>query len=211
MMFAPFIPHAQERAAGGAVDTQMTWSALSTQINGVSVKADAVNSRVDQAVVCGRLGKVYAPGATGADANGCLSAQYVNSIVNCGNQGRIYNSASNSCVIPGEIASIIACGNQQKVYQASTNSCVEVAGGTRWVEVGPGPAAAGSDYGQLGRYKQRLAGMGYPECSGRPLGVICPTKNAYCATFQSESRTCGTTGGSERTCTTYSSTAYRCN
>ncbi|PZP39139.1 MAG: hypothetical protein DI585_05055 [Pseudomonas fluorescens] len=66
--------HAQERAASGSVDTQMTWTALKTAVGAVEGKADAVNARVDQIVVCGRKGMVYAPGDGAADAQGCKSA-----------------------------------------------------------------------------------------------------------------------------------------
>ena len=62
---------AQERSATGAAETQMSWSALSNQVSGISTRIDAVNSRVDQAVACGRANMLYAPGATGANSAGC--------------------------------------------------------------------------------------------------------------------------------------------
>lgn len=66
-----FTAHAQERTAGSSLDTQMTWTALAAQTKAASDKADAVNTRVDQAVLCGKKGKLYAPGVT---ADGCLEA-----------------------------------------------------------------------------------------------------------------------------------------
>lgn len=65
---------AQERAAGGSLETQVTWSALSTKINSMGARVDAANARIDQLVVCGKLGKLYAPGHASADADGCLVA-----------------------------------------------------------------------------------------------------------------------------------------
>lgn len=62
---------AQERAAGGPVETQMTWSALNDLVKAANVKIEGVNSRIDQIVVCGTKGWTYAPGAPGADAQGC--------------------------------------------------------------------------------------------------------------------------------------------
>jgi len=78
MLTLPVI--AQERAAAGPMDTQMTWSALSGQISAMGTKVDAANKRMDQFVLCGRKGMLYAPGhlnASGvadADADGCLTA-----------------------------------------------------------------------------------------------------------------------------------------
>lgn len=119
---------AQERAAGGAMETQMTWSALSSQISGVNTKLEGTNSRIDQIVVCGKLGKIYAPGAVGATPQGCVEASstggtdlttIVNTlttlsnnfttlnntvttnntkIVNCGKTGAAYNGTT--CVLP---------------------------------------------------------------------------------------------------------------
>ncbi len=57
---------AQERVAGGPVDTQMTWSALSDQIRTASAKIKGINARFDQhLVLCAKQGKLYAPGTPG--------------------------------------------------------------------------------------------------------------------------------------------------
>lgn len=113
---------AQERAAGSALDTQMTWSALSAQAKAASDKADAVNSRVDQVVTCGKKGMVYAPGVAGRDVEGCVEAgkagdistnissivnalntnttnvntltSTVNNVVNCNKAGGTYNGTA---------------------------------------------------------------------------------------------------------------------
>lgn len=100
------IGQSQERAAGSSVDVQMSWSALSTMVNAVDTKTTAVNSRVDQIVVCSRKGMVYAPGAAGIDADGCLNPKNtVNTTdydraVACNDQGFIYDKSSNSCIRP---------------------------------------------------------------------------------------------------------------
>lgn len=75
---------AQERAAGGAVETQMTWSALSAQIKTTGTKIDAANARIDQIILCGKQGKVYTPGVPGADANGCGPAGGLRWVANGG-------------------------------------------------------------------------------------------------------------------------------
>lgn len=64
--------YAQERAATGSMEAQVTWTALSNMVKSAEDKVTAVNTRVDQVVVCGRKGFVYAPGQAGADADGCL-------------------------------------------------------------------------------------------------------------------------------------------
>lgn len=74
VMILPVLATAQERSAMGAIDTQVTWSALRTMVDAANTKSDAVNARMDQVVVCGKKGMVYAPGATSADGDGCLSA-----------------------------------------------------------------------------------------------------------------------------------------
>ena len=62
---------AQERAAGSSLENQMTWTALQNQIAGAQTYAKALSDKLDQAIACGNLGKLYAPGAAGADTMGC--------------------------------------------------------------------------------------------------------------------------------------------
>ncbi|MER9336780.1 hypothetical protein NKJ06_22740 [Mesorhizobium sp. M0293] len=64
---------AQERAATGPIDTQMTWSALSSQISTLGVKVDGANKRMDQLVICSKKSMLYAPGDAVSDTDGCLS------------------------------------------------------------------------------------------------------------------------------------------
>lgn len=118
-------PHAQERAAGSALETQMTWTALSAQAKSASDKADAVNSLVQQSIVCARKGKLYAPGTgPGVDSQGCVESAStggvsmttvvntlstlttnlstntttINSILNCNRSGTTFNGSG--CVAP---------------------------------------------------------------------------------------------------------------
>ncbi len=67
--------HAQERTAAGALETQMTWSALKTMVDGTNDKIIATNSRLDQMETCARNGKLYSPSTGGADADGCVNMQ----------------------------------------------------------------------------------------------------------------------------------------
>lgn len=122
---------AQERTAIGGTDTQMTWSALSTLINGVDTKTDAVNSRVDQVVVCAKKGMVYAPGAPGTDAQGCgEAAQSGNtsntftSLVNKLNttNTNLTNLTNTSNATNTKVSNILSCNAQGKVYNGS--SCI---------------------------------------------------------------------------------------
>jgi hypothetical protein len=121
MAVACFGVHAQERTASGALDNQVTWTALSTLAKAASDKADAVNARVDQSVVCGRKGMVYAPGVAGIDGDGCLTAATASTVINqltnlqnlangsngCGAQGRVFNG--HSCVAPASSAVSVSC------------------------------------------------------------------------------------------------------
>lgn len=62
---------AQERAAGSALDTQMTWSSLSTKVKSTQTYAEGVNAKIEQAIVCGKQNRLYAPAAPGANSQGC--------------------------------------------------------------------------------------------------------------------------------------------
>lgn len=127
---------AQERTAGGALDTQMTWSGLSAQIGTVKTQIDAVNTRVDQAVVCGRKGMVYAPDTNDADSQGCVmpatASSVINQLTNLQNSvGGVQNSVniSNSCGSQGKVSNGGGCVNPAS--SAPSISCrVETAGAT---------------------------------------------------------------------------------
>ena len=156
-------PYAQERTAGGTLDTQMTWSALSAKIDAVSLKSDAVNTRVDQVVVCGKKGMTYAPGTQGADAEGCMAPQSVTKIVNCGNQGAVYSPATDTCI---------------KASQG------------RWYVAGTAPATASScDRSYRCSTYAINPPAGYPACSGNNgiAARLCTNSNERCSRARSSS------------------------
>lgn len=62
---------AQERAAGGTTETQMTWSALSSKVDLSLAESKGVNTRVDKVVVCNKKGMLYTPDKSGADKDAC--------------------------------------------------------------------------------------------------------------------------------------------
>lgn len=116
------IAMAQERAAGGTVETQMTWHALSSLVEDAKTKTEAVSLRVDQIVKCNNKAMAYAPGA-GADADGCIENSKLlalqvratnletrtNSVVNCGASGYFFNGST--CVaIPNKPIVTSNCG-----------------------------------------------------------------------------------------------------
>ncbi len=69
------LAHAQERTAAGALDTQMTWSALKNLVDGANTKITATNYRIDQIEKCGKKGMLYAPGTPNVDTDGCKAMQ----------------------------------------------------------------------------------------------------------------------------------------
>lgn len=107
---------AQERAAGGSLDTQVTWTALSDMAKAASDKATAVNTRVDQVVVCGKVGRVYAPGVAGADSNGCLDAMAVDTTTITSINNSLKALTLNVAAINANVNNIIACNKQTKLY-----------------------------------------------------------------------------------------------
>ncbi len=113
----PQMIHSQERSAGSSVDVQMSWSALSTMVNAVDTKTTAVNSRVDQLVVCSKKGMVYAPGAAGIDADGCLNPKNTvnttdyDNVVACNDQGLIYDKSARACIRPTANVTVPTCTN----------------------------------------------------------------------------------------------------
>jgi hypothetical protein len=69
---------AQERVAAGSLQQEASWSALKTLADVARDKANiaqiTANDALDRATkieTCGKLGKLYAPGVAGVDANNC--------------------------------------------------------------------------------------------------------------------------------------------
>ena len=118
-------PHAQERTAAGSAETQMSWSALSNQISGLNTRTNALTTRIDQSVICGRKGKTYAPAQAGADADGCLEPMtntYTNTTLNS-LTGNVNNLISSNNINTSRVNNIIACNAQGRMYNGS--SCID--------------------------------------------------------------------------------------
>ncbi|TKW60827.1 MAG: hypothetical protein DI628_08025 [Blastochloris viridis] len=73
---------AQERTAGVALDSQMTWTAMSSRVDAVNNRVTATNAQVSQMMKCNAKLKVYAPGTQGADAKGCVAVSAAPSSLN---------------------------------------------------------------------------------------------------------------------------------
>lgn len=135
MVWATALPvQAQERAAGGSTDVQMTWSALVAKVDNANAKTDAANTRIDQAIACAKKGKLYAPDYSKADASGCTPADdtMLNNILTCGDSGLIYDKSAKKCVQADVdltlVTKITECGSLGKVYSSSKKTCVAAAG-----------------------------------------------------------------------------------
>lgn len=115
---------AQERAAGGTLDTQITWTALSDMAKAASDKAAAVNTRVDQIVVCGKNGRIYAPGGVGADASGCMEAKAADGTTITTINNNLKTTNINLTATNVNVANIIACNMQMKFYDGT--KCVDL-------------------------------------------------------------------------------------
>lgn len=72
------VAYSQERTAAGALDVQMTWTALKMIADGAKDQAQiatiAANAALDETkkiAACGNKGMFYAPKRTGVDGEGC--------------------------------------------------------------------------------------------------------------------------------------------
>ncbi len=121
MLSGSQLVQAQERAAAGSLENQMTWTSLSNMAKAAEAKADAVNSRVDAVVVCGKKGMVYAPDAPLADAAGCLTV--MPAVPTCAaGQSLTFNGTAFSCVTA---VALPTCGVGQAIgSNGSALSCL---------------------------------------------------------------------------------------
>lgn len=71
---------AQERAAGGTTETQMTWSALKSAVDTARTESKAAHDRIDQIELCNKKSMDYAPKVTGADADGCIDNKLITNL-----------------------------------------------------------------------------------------------------------------------------------
>lgn len=68
---------AQERSAATTLETQMTWSTLANLVEAANANSKAANARIDQSVLCNKKFMAYAPGAPGADSDGCIENELI--------------------------------------------------------------------------------------------------------------------------------------
>ncbi|RYG61840.1 MAG: hypothetical protein EON60_02045 [Alphaproteobacteria bacterium] len=104
---------AQERAAAGALETQMTWSSLKNQVEGLKTQVSGLDTKINMVATCGKQGKVYTPGV----GNGCSLAATdpkvleditdlkaaVQNMLDCGKRDLVYNPnnpAATKCSVP---------------------------------------------------------------------------------------------------------------
>lgn len=111
---------AQERAAGGTTETQMTWSALKSQVDTARAESTAAHTRIDKIQVCSKKQMIYVPNAAGADADDCIHNTKIENVITCGKTGMVYNGTK--CVDPE--AETIACGKKKQFYNGK--DCVDM-------------------------------------------------------------------------------------
>lgn len=87
-LLAP-MPYAQERTAGGPLDTQMSWTALKNLTDQASNNAKAAHIRLNQLEICAKKKMLYSPSTVGADGDGCISsgANYTGPLIAGGKTG----------------------------------------------------------------------------------------------------------------------------
>lgn len=122
---------AQERSAGGPVETQMTWVALKSLVDSVGVKVDGLTARVNQGVECGKLGKLYAPGGPGADGMGCKTVEdaRVTNLINTVNTLNSNFSNLQTTFNTSNVTNIASCSKVGMIYApampgADSKGCV---------------------------------------------------------------------------------------
>lgn len=111
---------AQERSATGSMETQMTWSALSDQVNIAKTQLAGANVRINQVVVCGRKSMLYAPGA-GADSQGCVAG---NGSLPPSVLATLNTNTTNIQTVTANVTAIAACSQSGGTLALSGSSLV---------------------------------------------------------------------------------------
>ncbi|RYG61342.1 MAG: hypothetical protein EON60_03890 [Alphaproteobacteria bacterium] len=93
----PLTSMAQERASGGTVERQMTWSSLRTLVDAANAKSDDVNARVNKIVACNKKQMIFVDTASG---DGCVPNTDIANLVTCGDSGQIYDKSKKACIDP---------------------------------------------------------------------------------------------------------------
>ena len=82
---------AQERAVGGSLQTEASWSALKSMVERTDGNVAVLKIDVDAMKACGAQKKIW----TGTQ---CVNADMVDNIITCGDQGKVYDKSANECV-----------------------------------------------------------------------------------------------------------------
>lgn len=103
-----------------------SWATLAAQAKSAGDKAEVVNNRINALVACGRTGKIYAPGATGADTQGCMESTSNSgmSMTSLANSLSTLNSNMNSVsnnfnMANGSVSAILECNRKGQVYNGT--------------------------------------------------------------------------------------------
>jgi hypothetical protein len=107
-LLAP-LSHAQERAVGGSLDTQMTWTALKGLSEQANNNAKAAKVLAEAIATCGKKSMLYAAGQPDADAQGCKAAMPDPSSLNI----KTYNEST--CVRGGTHTVVATCPGDERL------------------------------------------------------------------------------------------------
>jgi hypothetical protein len=178
-LLTPWIVNAQERTAGGSLQTEASWSALKNLID--KVQGDTTINKID-----------------------------INAIKSCASQGKLYaGSGCQDVAIPTDprVTSIIDCGNQGKVYSADQHTCIKVTGSNRWTYSRSGPTGGTATHVKNAFTKM---GIPLCSNGLNTLAKTCTTLNTECGAIGDTSeRGCSSDGN--KTCYDTSSEIYICN
>ncbi len=133
-------PQAQERTASGNLQQETTWNALKTVLDLAGTKAETAKTNADAALnmaarmeACGKLGKIYAPGSSGADAaTGCRSRV---SLTSCQNRAG-YFGVHVYCG-PGQVVTKVCSAGRDPDCIAQRGTLMTVGSYTRDGFIGP--------------------------------------------------------------------------
>jgi len=153
--------HAQERTAGGNLQTEASWSALKTLVDRTQGNIDLVRIELNAMQKCNDQKKLYSK-TTGQ----CLD------------------------IIDARVDEMVKCGNLNKIYSTTQKGCVEVAGGNRWVYSRVGPTATSDAYAPsyaMIQVRHALSSMGIGECAATTQGKKCSPAGAQCAVLTTTS------------------------
>ncbi|TKW60828.1 MAG: hypothetical protein DI628_08030 [Blastochloris viridis] len=145
------VGHAQERTAGAGLDAQMTWTAMSSQLDAMNKRVTATNAQVTQIIKCNEKMKLYAPAVAGVDSDGCMELPFVKETEYVESKGWQRPSYTLECtkgrVISYAMGNVSTNPNQMACGRTGANCDFNVTaslkGKTKWdVQVDPGKYVA---------------------------------------------------------------------